>query len=110
MKADQPSTTATGLALSRAVHQVLDRPVVFPDAVAARILGPGTAEAILAAPRKHGGRFARALRAFAVARSRVVEDALREAVNGGVRQYVILGAGLDTFAYRNPYPQLRVFE
>ena len=34
----------------------------------------------------------------------------KQAVEGGVEQYVLLGAGLDTFAYRNPYAQLRVFE
>jgi methyltransferase (TIGR00027 family) len=39
-----------------------------------------------------------------------VEDRLAEAVANGVTQYVILGAGLDTFAYRNPFPSLRVFE
>ena len=44
------------------------------------------------------------------ARSRYVEDRLAEAVAGGVRQYAILGAGLDTFAYRNPFPELQVFE
>src|SRR5262249_28355367 len=46
------------------------------------------------------------------ARSRYAEDELALAVERGVRQYVILGAGLDTFAYRNPYPEgaLRVFE
>jgi O-methyltransferase involved in polyketide biosynthesis len=41
---------------------------------------------------------------------RVAEDQLRDAVSRGVRQYVILGAGLDTFGYRNPYPDLRVIE
>jgi methyltransferase (TIGR00027 family) len=44
------------------------------------------------------------------ARSRYVEDNLSMAVESGVAQYVVLGAGLDTFAYRNPFPQLRVFE
>ena len=44
------------------------------------------------------------------ARSRYAEDRLAEAVASGVAQYVILGAGLDTFAYRNPFPALRVFE
>jgi methyltransferase (TIGR00027 family) len=52
----------------------------------------------------------RALRAFLAARSRVAEDALAEAVARGVRRYVLLGAGLDTFAYRNPHAELRVFE
>jgi methyltransferase (TIGR00027 family) len=53
---------------------------------------------------------ARDFRAFMAARSRFVEDRLAEAVRSGVGQYVILGAGLDTFAYRNPFPSLRVFE
>ena len=53
---------------------------------------------------------ARDFRAFMAARSRYVEDRLAEAVWHGVRQYVVLGAGLDTFAYRNRFPSLRVFE
>ena len=55
-------------------------------------------------------RVARDFRAFMAVRSRFVEDRLAEAVALGIRQYVILGAGLDTFAYRNPFPSLRVFE
>jgi methyltransferase (TIGR00027 family) len=43
-------------------------------------------------------------------RSRYAEDRLAAAVAQGVTQYVVLGAGLDTFAYRNPFQQLRVFE
>jgi methyltransferase (TIGR00027 family) len=50
------------------------------------------------------------MRAHLVARSRYAEDNLARAVASGVRQYVLLGAGLDTFAYRNPWPQLHVFE
>lgn len=53
---------------------------------------------------------ARDFRAFMVVRSRYVEDQLAAAVAQGVAQYVVLGAGLDTFAYRNPFPALRVFE
>ena len=52
----------------------------------------------------------RDFRAFMAARSRYAEDHLALAVTAGVRQYVILGAGLDTFAYRNPFPRIRVFE
>ena len=44
------------------------------------------------------------------ARSRFAEDELAAAVTRGVKQYVVLGAGLDTFAYRNPFPDLKVFE
>src|SRR6202021_3436715 len=55
-------------------------------------------------------RVARDFRAFMAVRSRYVEDKLAEAVQQGIRQYVVLGAGLDTFAYRNRFPSLRVFE
>jgi methyltransferase (TIGR00027 family) len=50
------------------------------------------------------------MRAFMVARSRYAEDKLAAAAANGVRQYVVLGAGLDTFAYRNPFRHVRVFE
>jgi methyltransferase (TIGR00027 family) len=43
-------------------------------------------------------------------RSRLAEDVLEEVVAAGIRQYVVLGAGLDTFAYRNPHADLHVFE
>jgi len=52
----------------------------------------------------------RDFRAFMAVRSRYVEDHLAAAVAQGIRQYVVLGAGLDTFAWRNPFPALRVFE
>ncbi|HYM25992.1 MAG TPA: SAM-dependent methyltransferase, partial [Vicinamibacterales bacterium] len=52
----------------------------------------------------------RGLRAFSAARSRLVEDRLADGVRAGVTQFAVLGAGLDTFAYRNPYAGLRVFE
>jgi hypothetical protein len=50
------------------------------------------------------------MRALLVARNRFAEDKLAEAVQRGVKQYVVLGAGLDTFAHRNPHRDLRVFE
>jgi len=52
------------------------------------------------------------MRRFIAARSRFAEDSLATAVGRGVRQYVVLGAGLDTFAHRNPFTDegLRVFE
>jgi methyltransferase (TIGR00027 family) len=49
-------------------------------------------------------------RAFMAARSRFAEDKLADAVAAGATQYAVLGAGLDTFAFRNPFPNLRVFE
>jgi methyltransferase (TIGR00027 family) len=50
------------------------------------------------------------MRALMAARSRYAEDQLAAAVARGATQYVVLGAGLDTYAYRNAYPGLRVFE
>jgi methyltransferase (TIGR00027 family) len=91
----------------RAAHQLLDQPLVFEDPLAVRIIG-ARAEANL--PEQPKNFVAARFRAFMAARSRFAEDELRDAVARGVRQYVILGAGLDTFAYRNPYPELRVFE
>ena len=111
MKPDRPSSTAFRVAMRRAAHQILDRPLVLEDPIALRIVGP-RADEIRTNPKRYDSSFGRALRLFLVARSRCAEDALAQAVAQGVRQYVILGAGLDTFAYRNPYApdQLRVFE
>ncbi|HTV78959.1 MAG TPA: class I SAM-dependent methyltransferase [Steroidobacteraceae bacterium] len=109
---DAPSRTAYGVAMSRAAHQLFDVPRIFEDPVALAVLGPQATGNLRAQQRRFSGRFARALRAFLVARSRIAEDALAEAVARGVRQYVVLGAGLDTFAHRNPHAAsgLRVFE
>ena len=112
MKQDRPSQTAYRVAISRAAHQILDTPKVLDDPIALSIVGAEGAAIIHAGGRHFESALARRLRAFFVARSRFAEDELAEAIKRGVRQYVILGAGLDTFAYRNPYlpSQLRVFE
>jgi methyltransferase (TIGR00027 family) len=111
MQEGHPSRTAFSVARRRAAHQILDQqPLVFTDPIAVPLLGPQTATSILTEGDKHNTPFARAIRAFIVARSRYAEEQLRTAFTTGVTQYVILGAGLDTFAYRNPYPQLKVFE
>ena len=108
---DRPSRTAERVAIRRALHQLLDEPRVHDDPLALAILGETRAAELRADPRRfEGGPVARVLRAFLAVRSRLAEDALARAVAGGVRQYVVLGAGLDTFAYRNPHPSLRVFE
>jgi len=105
-----PSRTALRVALRRAAHQIVDFPLVFDDPIAVPILGEEFAEELRRTPVRPDRPFSVALRAFMVARSRYAEDNLRRAVAAGVRQYVLLGAGLDTFAYRNPWPELRVFE
>ena len=103
------SRTAQRVAIRRAAHQLLDQPRVFDDPMALRIIGTDAAAELRSNPKEHHA-FSRAFRAFMAARSRYAEDELARAVAQGVRQYVVLGAGLDTFAYRNPYPSLRVFE
>lgn len=108
--AARPSGTAFRVALRRAAHQILDSPLVLDDPIALRIVGARAERELRASPAGHRLRIARALRAFIVVRSRLAEDALAAAVARGVAQYVVLGAGLDTFAYRNPFPGLRVFE
>ena len=103
------SRTAHRVAIRRAAHQLLDLPKVLDDPLALRIIGPEAAEALRSNPKEHHA-FSRAFRAFMAARSRYAEDELARAVADGVAQYVVLGAGLDTFAYRNPHLSLRVFE
>ena len=107
MEAGRASRTALGVAIRRATHQVLDRPLVFEDPLALRIAecdeqGIGEADA--------AGKTSAPMRAFMAVRSRVAEDDLAAAVARGATQYVLLGAGLDTFAYRNPHAGLRVYE
>jgi len=103
------SRTAQRVAIRRAAHQLLDEPKVLDDPLALRIIGSEAAAALRSDPKEHHA-FSRAFRAFMAARSRFAEDELARAVADRVTQYVILGAGLDTFAYRNPHPDLRVFE
>jgi methyltransferase (TIGR00027 family) len=109
--AGEPSRTAQGAALHRAAHQLLEQPLVFHDPLALKILGPERQSLLEANLPRRQSLGSRAMRAFIVMRSRHAEDELAAAFTGGTRQYVVLGAGLDTFAYRNPHgEQLRVFE
>jgi methyltransferase (TIGR00027 family) len=111
MQSAIPSRTALRVALRRAAHQIYDaKPLILDDPIAVPILGDTYADELNRTPTRTDRPFSVGLRAFLVARSRYAEDTLAVAVAGGVTQYVLLGAGLDTFAHRNPYPQLRVFE
>lgn len=111
MEHAKPSRTALRVAMRRAAHQIYDSaPLVLDDPIAVPILGKTYAEEVRRTPTRPDRPFSVSLRAFLVARSRYAEDNLRQAVAYGVSQYVLLGAGLDTFAHRNPYPGLRVFE
>ncbi|GAA4385131.1 class I SAM-dependent methyltransferase [Tsukamurella soli] len=109
-----PSRTALATAYGRAYHQVADDPRILTDPVVASLLGVTTDElADRAAPtedRPGSGATYRPRRLFFAARARFAEDRIAAVAAVGVRQVVILGAGLDTFAYRNPHPGLRVFE
>jgi methyltransferase (TIGR00027 family) len=111
MQQSVPSRTALRVALRRAAHQLYDaQPLVLDDPIAVPILGQEYLPELHKTATKLEKPFSSALRAFLVARSRYAEDLLSIAVAQGVRQYVLLGAGLDTFAYRNPHPGLHVFE
>lgn len=106
MESGRASRTAFRVAHRRAVHQALDQPCVLNDPVAIPLLGAEFGFD----PERESHPIARAFRAFMAARSRFAEDELSLAIAQGVQQYVLLGAGLDTFAYRNAHPELRVFE
>ncbi len=112
MERNKASLTAQRIALRRAAHQLLDKPPVFEDPFALRIIGKEAAADLRAHPdRYETTRLSPFIRAFAAARSRFAEDELARSVQRGTEQYVILGAGLDTFACRNPFSEiLAVFE
>jgi methyltransferase (TIGR00027 family) len=136
MKQGTPSITAVGVAINRAVHQVLDdEPKILPDPIALPIVEgllrdtfvmywperyaaaptgvpASSQQAILDLAEEFRTPMWKLLRSDSVVRSRFTEDCLAEAAAAGVRQYVILGAGLDTFAYRQLSwaEQLRIFE
>jgi methyltransferase (TIGR00027 family) len=109
MNPNEPSRTALMIARQRAAHQVLDHGAILYDPFAMKILREDEKDVhqfANAHPLASIGRL------FTAARSRIAEDALSKAVERGVRQIVILGAGLDTFALRNPHGarQIRIYE
>lgn len=132
MQTGEYSKTAMGTAFMRAYHAAQDRPPVFEDLLAQRLL---TAEEYRTSEERHLRAFqvfhpdraaayperAEALAcwmqnagapAIVLGRARFSEELLEQAVKDGVRQYVILGAGMDTFAWRRPdlLARLEVFE
>jgi methyltransferase (TIGR00027 family) len=111
LESAKPSRTALGVAVRRASHQIYDSPpLIFDDPIAVLILGEVHRSALEDAALSIHDPSSLRMRAWLVARNRYAEDKLAEAVQQGVRQYVLLGAGLDTFAHRNPHPNLHVFE
>ena len=105
MEMGQPSRTALGAARLRAAHQVLEGGRIFSDPLAQRIIGADARSLGSDVDAATAG-----LRRFIAARSRFAEDSLAVARAAGTSQFVALGAGLDTYAYRNPDPDLRIFE
>jgi methyltransferase (TIGR00027 family) len=130
MQEQQFSRTALITAAIRAYHATHDRPVIFKDVLAPRLLADGNSQpkpgTCLTALQDLEPDFVKSylsrdgslpwwLRVIAgavLSRARYAEDCLTAACSRGVRQYVILGAGLDTFAFRNPdlMEHLQVFE
>ena len=97
------TTTAFSTLFIRGVHQLLDaHPLILDDPVALQLLGDPVIRKILENAGHHRTPEATALRSHIVLRSRFAEDCLHAAAQRGVAQYVILGAGFDTFAFRQP--------
>src|SRR5215510_2683768 len=109
MKPNEPSRTALLIARQRAAHQLLDHGSILNDPFAMKILNENEKDVLQFA---NAHPLASIGRLFTTARSRIAEDALSGAVDKGIRQVVILGAGLDTFALRSPHGarQIRIYE
>lgn len=107
------SSTALGTMALRGAHQLIDSvPRILEDPVAVRLMPAWMTRRILRYGRGPRDRRLDGLRSHIVTRSRYAEDRLRDAVARGVSQYVLLGAGFDTFAYRQPEwaREVRIFE
>ena len=107
------SRTALGVAWMRALHQVLDcKPLILEDEPIVELLGRYYVEQACKMQARFQSPGARLLRSHVVLRSRFTEDRLEQALDRGVEQFVILGAGYDTFFARQPEwaRKLRIFE
>jgi methyltransferase (TIGR00027 family) len=90
-------------AMVRAMHPLLDgRPLVFEDPLAERLLGPQMRSRLHSGAEEFRAEGMLLIRSMMLIRSRFAEDELADALTAGTRQYVILGAGLDSFAWRQP--------
>jgi methyltransferase (TIGR00027 family) len=101
-----------GAAIARAMHQVLDAdPKILDDPLVVGLVEGSSREEIMRQPQD--SRAPEWFRSTFPLRSRFTEDSLRDAVDDGIQQYVMLGAGMDTFPYRQPKwasRRLRIFE
>lgn len=107
-KAEQPDNTALRTALWRALHVQTDpTPHIFEDEIGLKLIGPPDDWR-----QRPDMKYTSRLRASTVARARFVDDWIVDQFLQGIRQYVILGSGLDTFAQRKPEiaAQIQIFE
>ncbi|MDD4968400.1 MAG: class I SAM-dependent methyltransferase [Paludibacter sp.] len=107
-KITKPNNTAVRTALWRALHiQVDDKPYIFEDEVGIRLIAPPDDW-----QQRPDMKFTKRIRASILARARYIEDLILEQSKDGISQYVILGAGLDTFAQRRPdiASKLQIYE
>ena len=117
MQEGRASRTAEVAAATRAIHHLDGGPRVFDDPYALQLTSPTLRRIVEARPARWfltqvAFRWRRAVSAEVVARSRYAEDLLEEAIAGGIHQYVLVGAGFDSFAlrHRDSHSDLRIFE
>lgn len=104
----QPDNTAVRTALWRALHVQIDaQPYIIEDEIGLKLIAPTSDW-----QQRPDMKFTKRLRASVVARARFIEDLIIEQSKKEIDQYVILGAGLDTFAQRNPgiASKLQIYE
>lgn len=107
----QASYSMVRTAAWRAAHQIIDRPRIFEDPVAVGLVPEASEKAIIDGAEDHKDPLKILMRALFAFRSRFTEERLAQAAARGVRQYVIIGAGLDTFPWRQPpfAKEMRIF-
>jgi methyltransferase (TIGR00027 family) len=113
MKEKDASFTAMMTAYMRAYHAMNDTPKIFDDSLAYYLIPEEKRELIASSVSDQTNTFKPLIHTpNAISRARYTEDALEKAIKQGIKQYVILGAGLDTFAFRRSdlMEQLEVFE
>ncbi len=99
LKLSAPSRTAESCAMIRAAHYLHgERPLIFEDPVAIELVGDQGREICL----RSGEMAHNDAAGIVLGRARYAEDLLEAAVQSGIDQYVLLGAGLDTFGLRRP--------
>lgn len=113
MEKHAASATSLGVASLRAAHQLIDNePLLLKDPVILQLMGPIWSRRVRENPAAYERPELKHLRSHVVLRSRFAEDQLQIAWENGIRQYLILGAGLDTFSWRQPagLQSLQIFE